>query len=451
MSIPSIIRRYLAGTGGQFNIRTVGTVGSVVEAAADAEVPLEKLARAVMVKSGLTPLMVILRGDQEPDLEQLASHFRRSFEYCSNEESSSYCLECDVEWLPPLPEAFGLKGIIDKGLNDLDEIFFASGVPGQYLHTSGDTFYSMLQNCWRDRTVSLTRHEDSAEELLDINDIYRQKVQALSKLPTMPGIATEIMRVRNNPYAMASELAAVIEQDPSLSAQLFRYAASPLYGVKVNSVEQAIVRVLGMDFVIDFAFGLAVGKSFHNPKEGAIGLNAYWLHALHAASLTQALCKGIDYSRAPSSSMAYLSGLMHNIGFLLLGHLFPAQFARLNEAIELQPQRPVTDIEKEELELSHTEMGLWLMEAWNMPREVAVAVEHHHDINYSADFAVYANLVTVANRLLKRHGIGDAETTDIPSDLLEAIGIDRAKAEAALATVMGGSAGLTVMASKMAA
>lgn len=453
MTIPSILRHYLAGTGGQFNLRTVPPTGTVVETAVVAGIPLEKLARAVMLKSGTSSLMVIVSGEQEPDLYQIERLFKRDFELCSAEESAALCTGCDADWLTPLPEAFGLKAIVDKGLNGLDEIFFPAGIPGQFIRSSSATYFSMLQDAWRDRGVALARAEATSAEVYAISDLYRQKVQAVKKLPAMPGIAAEIIRVRDNPYSQANELAAVIEQDPSLSAQLIRHATSPLYGYQgnVESVEQAIVRVLGMDFVTDFAFGLAVGKTFRNPKSGPIGLNAYWHHALHAASLTQALCNGIEYSRRPAPGLAYLAGLLHNLGFLLLGHLFPAQFERLNRAIELHPERPVTELERDELGISHTDMGLWLMEAWDMPQEVAAAVQHHHDDSFRGDYAVYANLVTIANTLLKRHGIGDADSLVVAGELLEAVGLDLPQAEVALATVMEGTEGISFTASKMAA
>jgi HD-like signal output (HDOD) protein len=286
----------------------------------------------------------------------------------------------------------------------------------------------------------------------DTDDI-RRRIEKVTNLPPMPGIAAEIIRLRNNPYSNASELAAVIEQDPSLSAQLLRYAGSPFYGYqgKLDSVEQAIVRVLGMDFVMDFAFGLALGKPFRNPKEGPLGLDAFWNHAIHTATLSQALCNVIDYSVRPAPGVAYLAGLLHNFGFLLLGHLFRPQFDRLNKAMEAEPQRPIIELEREVIGVTHTELGLWLMEAWDMPREIIETVREHHNVAYRGDYSGYANLVYVANALLARHGIGDAEAVAIPQSLYEAFGLNEADAEAALASVMADREGLDFMARRMAA
>jgi HD-like signal output (HDOD) protein len=284
-------------------------------------------------------------------------------------------------------------------------------------------------------------------------EALRERVQRVGKLPPMPGIASQIIRLRANPFANASELAAIIEQDPSLSAQLLRYASSPFYAYqgKVERVEQAIVRVLGMDFVMEFAFGLALGRPFSNPKEGPLGLDAFWNHAVHSASLAQTLCNAMEYSRRPHAGLAYLAGLLHNFGFLLLGHMFRPQFERLNTALMQQPDRPILELEREVLGVTHTELGLWLMEAWDMPREIIEAVREHHNPQYHSDYSEYANLVCLSNQLLRRLGIGDAETMDISPSLLDALGLNEVQAEAALGTVLGGRENLEFIARKMAA
>ena len=86
-----------------------------------------------------------------------------------------------------------------------------------------------------------------------------------------------------------------------------------------------------------------------------------------------------------------------------------------------------------------------------MPREVIEAVTEHHNPQHSGDFAIYANLVYIANVLLKRHGIGDSESVEIPAEMLERYGLDEAQLETALATVLDDAEGLEFMAGKMAA
>lgn len=451
MNIPSTVRNYLANSQGRFKGRQATAADSFEATAAQAGIPLANIVKPVLLKSGKASLMAIVRGDQNVDLEAINRLFKREFEFCSVDEIQELMPACDPQALPPLAEPYGLRAIQDKAIDAMDKIYFATGVAGLFISAEAEDFVRLNENTWKGHAIAL--EQIVAAEADSAHDSMRKKVQNVNELPAMPGIASELIRLKNNPYAHASELAAVIEQDPSLTSQLLRYATSPLYAYqgKVESVEQAIVRVLGMDFVQDIAFGLALGKAFNNPKDGPLGLNAFWKHAVYCAALTQALCNSIEFSRRPPAGMGYMAGLLHNFGILLLGHLFPAQFNRLNEAVMQNPGRSLRELERETIGVSHTELGVWLMDAWDMPKEVIDAVTEHHNPEHQGDYAVYANMVYIANALLKRHGIGDGESMEIPAALLQQYGLDEMQLEVALGTVLGDKEGLEFMAGKMAA
>ncbi len=453
MTIPSIVRRALANSQGRFKGRQTA-VGEDFEATVGlAGVSLKNVVKAVLLKSGEFTLMAMIRGDQTLDLQALHRLFKREFVSCSATEIQVLMPLCDPLALPPLAEAYGLRVIQDRTIDAMEQITFASGVPGLFIRASAADFARLNENAWRGHEIVHRSPVDWQGEMETPRERMRRKVQGLRDLPAMPGIAGELIRLKNNHYAHASELAAVIEQDPSLSAQLLRYATSPLHGYqgKLESVEQAIVRVLGMDFVQDIALGLALGKAFNNPKEGPLGLKAFWQHAVYCAALTQALCSHIEFSRRPPAGLGYMAGLLHDIGFLLLGHLFPVPFDRLNQALKQPSCRHLRDLEHDTIGVSHTELGRWLIDAWELPQEVAEAVSEHHNPDYSGDYAVYANLVYIANALLLRHGIGDGGSEVIPAEMLQRYGLDEAQLEEALSAVLNDQEGLELMAGKMAA
>lgn len=451
MTIPSTVRRALANSQGHFKGRQ-SNAGDTFEATLTlAGVSLNNAVKAVLLKSDEVTLMAIIRADQTLDPEAINRLFQREFVFCSISDIHTLMPTCDPLALPPLADAYGLQAIMDSSIDGMGAITFASGVPGLLVSGSEEDFARLNESAWKGYEIVLKAPiawaADTSRERM------RRKVQGLSELPAMPGIAGELIRLKNNPYAHASELAAVIEQDPSLSAQLLRYATSPLHGYqgKLESVEQAIVKVLGMDFVEDIALGLALGKAFNNPKEGPLGLKVFWQHAVYCAALTQALCSRIEFSRRPSPGLGYMAGLLHNIGILLLGHLFPSQFDRLNEALRLHPEADPRDLELDILGVSHTDLGRWLMDAWELPREATEAVSEHHNPDHTGDYAVYANLVYIANALLQRNGIGDGERCDIPTEMLQRYGLDEVQLEAALSAVLSDQEGLALMAGKMAA
>lgn len=456
MTIPATVRAHLRQKGGRYKARMVGSAGSMAEAIAEAQLPPERVALATLLTTGKTVLMVIHPASHKVDLAALAALFRRPFSQCSRKGLKEMFPDCDPEALPPLPNAYGVKAVIDESLADREDLYFPPGRLGVFVHASGDDYAGLAEGCWVRRVsapgesapgATLEAERARAEEM-------RARILRLQKIPAMPGMAAEIRRLRNNPYAHVSELAAIIEQDPSLSAQILRYASSPFFGYqgKVDSVALAISRVLGIDFVMDLAFGLSLARTFRRSTLGAAApaMNLFWRHASYAAALTQALCLRIPYMRRPSPGMAYLSGLLHNFGTLLLAEIEPDRFIALYRTIAREPGRSALELEREMVGATHMDLGSWLMEEWRMPREIVDAVREHHNPRFQGDFAVYPNLVCIANFLLRRHGIGDAEGGEMPQGLLEAVGLDPQRAEEALDAVLGGREGLEFMARKMA-
>lgn len=448
MNIPVSVKKYLAQQGGQYKVRQAQAGTDLLGCAGKANILLQQLACTQVIKDGSTFLMAVYPANHRLDLTELNSKSRRRFESCDAAQLRELFPDCDRTALPPFGAPYGLKVIVDPALDAYEEVYFPAGLPQLFIRAGIEDFRSLQAGARRDFCIS-----KPFEEATFTLSAMKEKVQDVSELPSMPGVALQIIQVRNNPFATPGELASVVEQDPSLAAQIMRYAASPIYAYhgRVDSVAVAIDKVLGMDFVMDLAFGLALGKSFNNPKGGPIGLDAFWRHATYCASLTQKLCNQIDFMSRPSPGMAYLSGLLHNFGVLLMGHHFPAQFTRLNQAMAQYPHSHILKLEREQLGVTHTEMGVWLMEAWGMPHEIVNAVREHHNHKYCGPDAVYAGLVHVANRLLKRHGIGDAESMDLPEEMLEDLGLDIPSAEEALGKILEGRESIEFMAARMAA
>lgn len=252
----------------------------------------------------------------------------------------------------------------------------------------------------------------------------RSEIEKLTSIPAMPELAQRIVAL--GPHPEVCKLVAIVELDPGLAGQMVRQATSPFFGYrgKVNSVGDAITRVLGLEPAMNLAFGVIAGKAMRSPSDGSVGRKAVWLHGAYSAALMQSMAEGLPKSIRVLPGMCYLGGLMHNIGLLLLGHLFPADLHALNKATLENPEIPLIDLEQRLFMIDHTEIGAWLMQKWNMPQEVIITVQKHHDENYRGEYTIYANLALLADRLLKRLGKGDADSEELPSALLADLGLE---------------------------
>jgi len=237
-----------------------------------------------------------------------------------------------------------------------------------------------------------------------------RRIQKVYELPPMPDLGRRILELQSDPNAGAQQLAAIVQLDPSLAAQVIRYASSSYYGYtgQVTNIQEAIARVLGYDMVLNLALGLSAGRSFHIPDKGPLGLTRFWEHAVYSAVLVQKLGAILPESMRPPSGLGYLCGLLHDFGILLLGHLFPPEFQLLNKMAKAHPGQSVSDLEKrllgmgqakDMLALGHARIGAWLMQSWNMPRPLQVTLLEHHNADYRGDCDILVHLVQLSDFL----------------------------------------------------
>ncbi|MFQ5468709.1 MAG: HDOD domain-containing protein [Gammaproteobacteria bacterium] len=285
--------------------------------------------------------------------------------------------------------------------------------------------------------------------LLDI----KPRIAGLKKLPPMPEMAQKIIMLGANPDSQVKDLVEIVEMDPSLAAQVMRYASSPFFSYqgKVDSVQTAITRVLGFNMVMQLALGVTAAKPFKIPRGITLGLDNYWRHAIYSAALTQALSSVLPSEIRPPAGLAYLAGLLHNFGHLMLGHLFTREFLILNKHIDSHPEKSIIECEMEIIGTGHGQIGEWLMRAWRLPEEIIVAVKEHHNPDYQGQHEVYPKLVMLADHLLKAHGIGDAPDGEPPQAILDSLELGEYQANIITNKVMEAGKGLDGMARTLAA
>ncbi len=116
----------------------------------------------------------------------------------------------------------------------------------------------------------------------------------------MADTAQKIIKLRVDPDATIDDITGVVETDPALAAQVVSWAAAPYYASpgKIRSVEDAIVRVLGFDLVINLALGLALGKTLSLPKNHPQHTTPYWHQSIYTAAVIEGLTRAV--LRVPS-------------------------------------------------------------------------------------------------------------------------------------------------------
>lgn len=266
----------------------------------------------------------------------------------------------------------------------------------------------------------------------------RQRLDDTFGLPSLSPTTQKIIMMRSDPETGVDELIPVVRVDPSLSAQVMSWASSSYYAApgKVHSLEDAIIRVLGLDLVINLALGVAMGKTLKLPQDMPRGATDYWLQAVYNATLAERLSRVKPMAGHVRPGLAYLSGLLHNFGYLVLAHLFPPHFSLLSRYIEANPHIGLDYIEKQVLNVTREQVGAWLLEGWSLPPEICVAVRRQNEPDYDGEHWHYARLAHLCNRLLRERGLSDGPVEPIPAELPASLGLTEEDLDRALEQVM---------------
>ncbi len=399
----------------------------------------EKLAAQTVnvayLKDELGRVQVVVPSNTLLDLNYISKALNRELEVMTSAEVNKLKASSKIAEFPAYAKT-KMTLLVDTQLLDHDQVYIQS--EQALVAVPMDQFLSLVSRSqvgYYCSTLVPIDFNDEQDLVTVHNAIDRftqlrikQRLSETLDLPPLPEIANRIIELRTNPNSSPADLAKAVELDPGLAAQVLNWARSPFYGVEgeINTIEEAVVRVLGFDLVLNLALGLALGRTLSVPKDGPHGYAPYWQQSIISAALCHELIKAMPAKQRPDLGLSYLCGLLQSFGFLILAHVFPPQFSLINRHIEANPQLNRMNIEQNLLGLTREQIAAMLLQQWRMPTAVVVAIRQQNNPLYEGDHAIYAKLLYVVARSLRQHGFGDGSEEPIKEYIFDDLGL-RAK------------------------
>ena len=198
-----------------------------------------------------------------------------------------------------------------------------------------------------------------ATQSLVQSDELRTRLGSIGALPPMPSTFAALQRALAEPSVDSSKVAAIIQNDPAVSAKVLQVCNSAFFRLprRVSSLQQA-VSYLGLSTVRSMVLS---AELFRTDKALCPSLDMAILqkHALNVAGIARALA-----ADTPWAEDAFLSGLLHDVGYLVLGRHATAAGTPPAEA-------------KSIFEIDHGTAGAYVLGLWGLPYEVVETVAHH--------------------------------------------------------------------------
>jgi putative nucleotidyltransferase with HDIG domain len=246
--------------------------------------------------------------------------------------------------------------------------------------------------------MKATRNEEFSVMQIDLGS------KLLTDLPSAPIILQTVQSRISENSASSHEVSAIIESDQGFSARILKLVNSPFYGFsrKIASVEEAIT-MLGFNVVKQLIFTTSVLNSI-KLDEHVIDPNVFWRHSFGVGVIArQLLYKASKEIREE----VFLSGVLHDIGRLIMVKGEPEKFMRLYGNKEMFVD---LDMESQVFEVDHQELGLMLATKWNFPSPIKAVIANHHNPEKEPQYKIQLAAVNMANLLCHAMGIGNSGT-----------------------------------------
>jgi len=256
-------------------------------------------------------------------------------------------------------------------------------------------------------------------ELLTTERI-RENLQLLGDLPSLSPVVAQLISTLGREDVSVGDVEAIIRRDPVIAAKVVSSANAAAYAshTPTTSIRGALMR-LGLLRIRR----LAVLISLYNAVPGREAFQeAFWRHSLAVAHAVEVVAREVAASKpgiGVNPDMVFLSGLMHDIGLLVLASHYPKQYTAVG-ALAGDRGIPLWEAEVELLGVDHGEIGACLIEHWALPSEIAQAARYHHRLALAP--AEHRWVAAVLQ-------LGDVACSDEPSwDLGEGVTLDSANA-----------------------
>jgi len=216
-----------------------------------------------------------------------------------------------------------------------------------------------------------------------------EKVLIDSQLISLPEVYIKLQQlIYSDDYSLA-DIVEIISFDPSITARLLRMVNSSFFGLtsKVDTVAHAI-NYLGAKQVHDLVLATSMADTFSDMNTPAFNMHHFWKQSIYCAIVAQDLAALCDEK---NSERLFITGLLHNIGYLMMRQSIPDLILQAEE-LALQQQIPIHELEQQLIGFNFAQMGAELLNKWNLPDNLTTPIKYQLDPSqaeiYQMDVAV---------------------------------------------------------------
>ncbi len=235
----------------------------------------------------------------------------------------------------------------------------------------------------------------SSQSIPPLSGKLRQILDRVQRLRPLPSTATRVLKSLEDPNSTAGIVADFLGLDQALTAQVLQAANSAFlgYSTPCSSVSYAVSR-LGFKRVRALVLNTVAAGPLNRRLNGyRLGADALWQHSLATAVYSDKIARAVYY---PEPEDAYVAGLLHDIGKLLLDQFVLTDYQYIVSTMKQRDMR-LWEVEEELFGIDHAGVGGMMATKWNLPASLVQALRYHHIPVLSRTHRKLTAIVNIAN------------------------------------------------------
>ena len=232
---------------------------------------------------------------------------------------------------------------------------------------------------------------DGKDDILFIKKLVTSLITLDFNIPLFPQASLRIMRITANPMVPIEEVSSVIETDQVIAAKVIKVANSPLYKTvsDTTTIPQAVM-MLGMRELVNTVMAISMYSKVFRIAFFGEKIDLIREHSMGCAFLA----KKMAHLFRVDSELAFLAGLMHDVGKLIVLKVVADIQGTVNKEY-----MPSSGLLNTTLAKFHPEIGELSAMEWSLPEQICNAIRCHHDlVSAEASAKDLVSTVLLANR-----------------------------------------------------
>ena len=208
------------------------------------------------------------------------------------------------------------------------------------------------------------------------SSVRAQTLLCLDRLPKLSPMIAQLLAQLSRRNCEIHELVETIERDPVLSGQILRLANSAIFGRlrPVSSVRHAVA-MMGTGALRKFTLASSISNLFSRTKMAkSFSVRRFNVHSVATATLLELLAEELTFE---SGHDAFLAGLLHDIGKLLIAVSWPRQYDDIL-ALTAVNGSTLIEAERDVIGIDHAELSALAISRWELSEAIQSAACGHH-------------------------------------------------------------------------